>query len=277
MPPVLCAYAPSRYGQIHYRIARPTGPAQAPPLLCLHQTPGNGVDWMPVLPDLALGRVVVAADTPGYGMSAPPPEPAAIEDFAGVMLALMAGLADDGIVPAGPFDVLGFHTGSVIATEMARAAPAAVRRAILFGLAAYPAEAREEKLERLLENFPRPADDLSHVERLWAIIQQLSDPRLSAEDKHVSMAECLRLGARMPWGYISVYRYDFLGAMPQVRQPVLVVNPEDDLWTLTRATAHLFPNGRRFDMPGVRHGVLSLEKARVLAEIETFLATGEDA
>jgi pimeloyl-ACP methyl ester carboxylesterase len=271
MHSIVRAYAPGRYGQLHYRIVTPEQPVTAPPLLCMHQTPGNGVDWTAVLPTLGSNRVVIAVDTPGYGMSDAPPEPASIEDFAGIMLQLMSDLADVGVVPAGAFDVMGFHTGSVIATEMAKRAPDRVRRAILFGLAAYPADTREDKLAALLTHFPKPANDLSHVEKLWNIIQELSDPRLTAEEKHVSMAECLRLGNRMPWGYISVYRYDFLGAMPQVEQPVLIFNPEDDLWELTHKVAHLFRHGERYDMPGVRHGVLSLEHDRVVAKIEDFL------
>jgi len=213
---------------------------------------------------------VIAADTPGYGMSDAPPEPVLIEDYAGVMLALMDDLAAAGIVAPGPFDVLGFHTGSLIATELARANPDRVRRAAMFGLAAYPAEQREEKLARLLENFPPPGDNLDHVQKLWAIISQLSDSRLTAEEKHIGMAECLRLGARMPWGYISVYRYDFLAAMTQVAQPVLVMNPEDDLWERTCATSDRYPNGLRYDMPGVKHGVLKLEHDRVIARLDQF-------
>jgi hypothetical protein len=85
------------------------------------------------------------------------------------------------------------------------------------------------------------------------------------------MAECLRLGTRMPWGYIAVYRYDFLGAMAEVEQPVLIMNPDDDLGTVTKATSHLFRNGSRFDLPGVKHGVLSIEHDRIVARIEEFL------
>lgn len=272
MASVTRAYVPSRYGQVHYRVARPSMPSALPPLLCLHQTPSHSGDWMPVLPALGETRVVVAADTPGYGMSDAPPEPIGIADFAAIMAQMMDDLARQGVVPEGPFDVMGFHTGSITATEIARTLPERVQRAVLFGLAAYPADLRAEKLARLRDTFPVPGPDLSHVEKLWTIIGQLSDDRLSAEDRHVSMAECLRLGSRMPWGYIAVYRYDFLGAMAEVDQPVLIMNPEDDLWIPTRATSDRFRNGRRFDMPGVKHGVLTLEHDRVVAEIEGFLA-----
>lgn len=266
------AYAESRYGQLHYRIAAPASATNAPPLLCLHQTPSHSGDWAPVMPTLGEKRVVIAVDTPGYGMSDMPPAPINIEDFGDIMAQFMADLAAKGIVPKGPFDVMGFHTGSLIGTELARSRPDKVRRAVLFGLAAYSAEVREAKLAGLFQNFPPPGDNLDHIEKLWAIVQKLSDPRMSPEEKHVSMAECLRLGTRMPWGYVGVYRYDFLGAMAQVHQPVLIMNPDDDLCAVTKATSHLFPNGTRYDLPGVKHGVLSIEHDRVVDRIEAFLA-----
>jgi pimeloyl-ACP methyl ester carboxylesterase len=268
-------YVDSTFGQVHYRIAFASGGAAGIPLLCLHQTPANGSEWLPVMEPLAQGRTVIAMDTPGYGMSDPPPAPATIEDFAQVADSLMQDLAEAGLIAAGPYDAMGIHTGSVIATELARRLPERVRRLVLFGLAAYPQDVRDAKLANLANAFPPPGMDLAHVEKLWSIIGVLSDPRIPYEERHVNMAECLRLGSRMPWGYSSVYRYDFLAAMAQVDQPVLVMNPEDDLCEVTRATSHLFRNGRRMDITGVKHGVLKLERDLVVAAIEDFLGVPE--
>ncbi|WP_260928498.1 alpha/beta fold hydrolase [Novosphingobium sp. 9] len=226
---------------------------------------------MPVLPELAQDRVVIAADTPGYGMSDAPPAPVAIEDFAEEMAALMTYLAGIGEIAGGAFDVMGYHTGSVTTTELARRFPDRVRKAVVFGLAAYPADLRAQKLARLGEVFPVPDATLHHVEKLWAIMRTLIDERMSAEDLHVAMAQCLSLGHRMTWGYESVYKYDFLRAMAEVRQPVLVMNPQDDLWDVTHATSHLFPHGQRHDMPGVSHGILKLETLRVVRVVDAFL------
>jgi pimeloyl-ACP methyl ester carboxylesterase len=264
-------YADSRFGQVHYRMVAARGGDALPPLLCLHQTPANSGDYIPVMEPLARGRTVVALDTPGYGMSDPPPAPVTIEDYAGVAAAFMANLAGEGLVPAGQFDILGFHTGSLIATELARSMPDQIRRLVLFGLAAYPADVRQAKLDNLLNAFPPPGTDLTHVEKLWAVIGKLSDPRIPYEERHVSMAECLRLGSRMPWGYSAVYRYDFLAAMAEVAQPVLVMNPEDDLSEVTRATSHLFRSGTRRDIAGVKHGVLKLERDLVVTVVDAFL------
>ncbi|MBT0669541.1 alpha/beta fold hydrolase [Novosphingobium profundi] len=269
MNAIVRGYVPSRFGQVHYRIV--PGPDDAPPLLCLHQTPSNGADFEPIMEPLSQGRTVIALDTPGYGMSDAPPEPVSIEELATVADTAMRDLAARGELAEGPYDVLGFHTGSLLSTELARSRPERVRRVVVFGLAAYEAEVRAAKLANLRGAFPRPGPTLEHVEKLWAIIGTLSDPRIGYEERHVAMAECLRLGERMPWGYISVYRYDFLGAMAEVEQPVLVMNPEDDLWQVTRATSHLFRNGRRVDWPGVAHGVLKLERERVVAVIAQFL------
>ncbi|TYC89583.1 alpha/beta fold hydrolase [Novosphingobium sp. BW1] len=276
MSTITRAYAPGPFGQLHYRIAPYGGPdteESGPPLLCLHQTPSHSADWLPIMAPLAKGRTVIALDTPGYGMSDGPDAPSTIEDYAATADAFMARLAQDGVLPADTqsYDVMGFHTGSLVATELAQSRPERVRRVVVFGLAAYPEDIRQTKLANLRGAFPEPGADLAHVEKLWSIIGTLSDPRITWEDRHVSMAECLRLGSRMPWGYIAVYRYDFLGAMAKVSQPVLVMNPEDDLWEITRRTSPLFANGQRVDIPGVAHGVLKLETTRVVETITGFL------
>ncbi len=264
------AYAPSRFGQLHYRIVAPEA-ASRPPLLCLHQTPSNSSQWKPIQPFLARDRVAVAPDTPGYGMSDPPPEPLEIGDYAETMFDFMEHLASRGIIAPGPFDVMGYHTGSITATEMARQGKQRVRRCVLFGLAAYAEDVRAQRLDRLDERFPPPDRTLRHVEKLWSLIGELADPGIPAEQLHIGMADALRLGKRLPWGYIAVYRYDFLGAMTEVSQPVLVLNPEDDLWGVTQQTSHLFRNGKRIDIPGVSHGVLTLRRDYLVSEIEGFL------
>jgi len=219
------AYLPSDYGQLHYRVALPSGPQTGPPLLCIHQTPNSSAEWDVIMPDLA----------------------------------------------AGPADVMGYHTGSITATEMARSSAGRVRRLVLFGLAAYDADIRRVKLDTLYDRFPPPGKDLAHVEKLWAILGGLCDPLMSMEQRHINMGEALRLGSRMPWGYEAVYQYDFLQAMTEIDQEVLIMNPEDDLWAVTRSTSDRYRHGRRLDFPNLKHGVLSIAKARIVAEIIAFL------
>jgi pimeloyl-ACP methyl ester carboxylesterase len=269
MSKVRRAYVDSRFGQLHYRIARPDGEPSLPPLLCFHQTPQHGGEWEPLLPRLSHSRVVIAPDTPGYGNSDAPPEVQSIEALAEVM----GQLADD-LDLVGPIDVMGIHTGSIIATELALQRPAQVGRVVLCGLAAYSVQEREAKLASLPDRFPAPDGTLHQAENLWSFISQYGDPRMSAEQKQVAMAESLRLGARLPWAFASVYRYDFQSALDRIDQKVLVINPEDDLWEPTRANSGRIRNGERWDLPGLRHGFLQFEPDLLAQRIDQFLSEG---
>jgi pimeloyl-ACP methyl ester carboxylesterase len=271
LPVIRRAYCDNIFGQMHYRIARPETAPLRPTLLCLHQTPRSGWEWEPIIPGLAVDRVVVAPDTPGYGMSDPPPAAATIEDFGAAALHLLDQLESAGAIPPGPVDVIGYHTGSVTATHLASNYPDRIRRVIAIGLAAYDAATRAGKLERI-DVFPTPkANDLSHVSKLWDLMETMVDPRASPQWRHRALAEALMTGERLPWGFMAVYRFDFQAAMSRVEQPVLVINLEDDLDRPTRENAHRYPNGRRVDLPGVAHGVMWLETDRIVSLVRDFL------
>lgn len=267
-----CGYADGRWGQVHYRLAAAGGEGEgAPPLLMLHPTPKSGWIYEGMMARLSRNRSVLAPDTPGYGASSPPPAPAGIEDYAGEMLALIDALVARGDLPTGPVDVLGYHTGSVIAAAMALRDPARVRRLILVSLAAYDPAEREAKRAGLA-HWRGPAADGAHLAAMWALLGTLCDPRVSTAWKHQSLTENLRCGARAPWGYDAVYRYDLQVALGRIVQPMLILNPQDDLWELTHRSAPLAPSARYVELPGLGHGLFDLETEKLAGLIEQFLA-----
>jgi len=129
-PAVRRAYAEGRYGQVHYRIARPVAPATRP-LVCFHLSPVSGVVYERFLASMGQDRVCVAPDTPGYGQSDPPPGPPSIADLA----AALGGLIDS--LGLGEVDLMGYHTGSKIAVELALQRPAQVRHLVLIAAPVY--------------------------------------------------------------------------------------------------------------------------------------------
>jgi pimeloyl-ACP methyl ester carboxylesterase len=261
-------YLPGRWGQVHVRIA--TGPDTAPPLLMLHQTPKSGWIWEPLFAPLSQNRTLIAPDTPGYGASDAPPEPAAIEDYAGEMLALMDRLAKSGVIASGPFDAIGYHTGSVTATALGVAAPDRVRRLILVSLAAYTADERAAKVATL-PDMPKLAADGSHLAAMWRHIDSLTDPRATIAWKQASLAENLRAGPGMYRGYRAVYGFDLIAALQALTQPVLILNPEDDLHAVTARNAHLPPHGTVIDLPRAGHGLFEIERDTIAALVDQFL------
>lgn len=270
VPHVERAYAASRYGQLHYRIARPSAAPTQPTLVCFHQSPKSGWDYEPIMAGLARDRVVLAPDTPGYGGSDAPDAPTTIEDYAQVMMAFVDGMLAAGELPDGPFDVLGYHTGAVICTELGRSRPDRVRRIGLLGLAAYDDAERARRLAAI-DRFPIPQADGSNIVALWTLVESLNDPRIDPEWRQLSFAECLRSGGRLPWGFMAVYKYDFLGNLAGLNQPTLILCPEDDLWDNTRKVVSVIPNGRLLEFPGVAHGFFKLDREQVVHELRAFL------
>jgi pimeloyl-ACP methyl ester carboxylesterase len=125
-PEISRGYAPCRFGQIHFRQCSGSE-TRWPPLICLHHIPNSGQIFEPVLPSLASGRRVYALDLPGFGMSDPAPDPQTIDDYA---LAIA-----DAIVALGhghnDIDLLGYHTGAAVATQLALDQRLTIRRILL--------------------------------------------------------------------------------------------------------------------------------------------------
>ncbi|MEO7150738.1 MAG: alpha/beta fold hydrolase [Burkholderiaceae bacterium] len=105
------------------------GEADAAPVVLLHGGSGSWTHWVRNIDALvAAGRRVWIPDLPGFGDSAPPP---AGGDADAVALPVAQGLQTllgDAVV-----DVVGFSFGGMVATFVAVAQPARVRRLVLVG------------------------------------------------------------------------------------------------------------------------------------------------
>lgn len=265
-------YAASEYGQIHYRLAGPLAPQGGPALVCLHQSPKSGRDFHRLLAELGETRVCLAPDTPGYGQSDPPPAPPTIADYGRAVLNLMVGLQRDGIVPAGPVDLMGYHTGSAIAAWLARHHPDRVRKLVLVSLPALTAEERATYRANL-HQFPVPREDASNIQALWTLTESLNDPRHGAEWRQVALADCLMSGSRLPWGFAAVFNHDHGADLDALTHQALVLCPDDDLRAQTLANARRLKHARLFDLPEARNGFLDLDTDAVAAQIAAFLDT----
>lgn len=78
-------YVDARFGQVHFRIARPIDDAGKVPLLCFHMSPHSSRVYAGFLAAMGVDRVAVAPDTPGFGESDAPAQPPSVEDYAAAM------------------------------------------------------------------------------------------------------------------------------------------------------------------------------------------------
>ncbi len=106
---------PCGTGDLVWRAWGPPESAKSP-LVLLHGGSGAWNHWVRTIPHFANSRTVIAADLPGCGDSADPPEPYDAESLAEI---LANGL--ETAVPGGaPFELVGFSFGGIVGAPIAR-------------------------------------------------------------------------------------------------------------------------------------------------------------
>jgi pimeloyl-ACP methyl ester carboxylesterase len=209
--------------------------------------------------------VAVAPDTPGYGASDAPPAPPEIIDYAGAMGDLI-----DAIGLEGPVDLMGYHTGSKIAVELALLRPQQIRRLLLIS-APVLSEAEREAM-RTHYGQKTPSADGSHLSTLWrSFLHYNLHGGLTIEDIADAFPDMLLGRGTGWWGHRAAFNHYLDRRLPMVSQPVLIFNPNDDLWTFTPRAAPYLRNGRIVDLPGWGHGFLDSATAPAAALTRSFL------
>jgi pimeloyl-ACP methyl ester carboxylesterase len=258
-------FVDTRYGQMHVRIARPRDGAalRATPLICLHQTPLSGGMFIPFMQTMAKDRIVLAPDTHGYGESDPPPEPRPISDYAASFLDLAAAQGFTQV------DVLGYHTGTVLAVDMALQQPTIVRKLVLASLPLFSEERRLQLLAAPeLELFKR---DGSEVLAQWNSGYKARGPGQTDAMIERNFQDKVRAGNRQSWAIKGVFAYPLREKLAAVKQPTLVLRSGDSLWDGTGEAAGILPNATLLDRKDMAHGLFDAFAERLAADIGAFL------
>ena len=245
------------FGQVHARVATPPlsskRSATKPAIVCLHMSPKSGRSYADVLPLLATERVAIAPDYPGHGESDPPPaEPqVTVEDFAASCWAVVDAVTD------GPVHVVGYHTGAMVAVQMAWERPQQVVSVVSLSAPVFTAEERAE-LDATYS--PIPIDEAgTRFSVMWQRVLAHRGPGMTLQMAADSFAENLRAGDDYEWGHRAAFAYSptYNERLAEVSQPVVVINPADDCFEQSKRADALLQNGRRVDYPQWGHGFLS--------------------
>jgi len=267
-PPFKRAYTDGPYGQIHYRYVTPAS-SNKTPLVCLHASPLSGIVYENWLEEMGKDRNAFAPDTPGYGGSDTPPAPVQIPDFARAIIRFM----DEKNIAR--TDIMGYHTGSFTAIEMAKSFPARIRKVVLISAPIF----NDEELVNYRKTMLRPAPSFEQM-----LATTLENVRKSGkgmftdvptDDRYWDISlERMRHYRTSSWGFAAAFNYDLKTAIAKVEQPILVLNPQDDLWEQTpRAKPYLNDKSRIHDLPGRTHGMMDSHTADIAAVVRGFLDT----
>lgn len=260
------AYTSCRYGQMHYLEGQPQT-AAAPTLVLLHQNPSSSFEYAGLLAEMAKDRWVIALDTPGYGMSDAPPAP---PGMAGYAAAFSDGL--DALGVTGPIDIYGFHTGTLLATELALARPDLVGRVALSGIPMLSLEERAKHRHKAL-NFPQINNDgeaiFAHLRTMWDYVVASRDTRVPMERALLNYSDRIRTLNRYTWAYQGVWDWDF-EQLRKITQPTLLLQPHEDLLAVSRQAAGLIPDHRIVELPDLDRDIFEVGVPQIAAALRAF-------
>lgn len=264
------AYVDGRYGQMHVRLAN-AGCRDRPPLVCIHMSPMSGRVYEKFLGEIGEDRMGIAFDTPGFGLSDAPPAPPGIEDYA---QAILSGMDALGISTS--FDLMGYHTGSMTSVALAMHAPARVRRIIMISAPIFTVEERKEFHRYYAHS--EPALDGSHLVKRWqGFAYHYLRPGATLEYVADVFRDVLLGGQIEWWGHRAAFEYELAKDLPRLTQPVLILNPGDDLDMQTRRAADMATLSHTLEVPGWGHGFLDAHTAEAAALTRAFLDASDDA
>ncbi len=259
-------YATTSYGQVHARFLKPRSDETAAPLVCLHPAPSSGLYFTTVMPLLNDVRRVIAPDYLGYGGSDAPGSDPGIVDYAGATLEFLdAGGID------GPFDVLGFHTGCLVGTEMAIRAPERFRRLVLCDVPYFEAAQRPALREQMAQPMGI-SGDMACLEKAWRF-------NVDSRIEHVPMprtfelfAEHLRAGDNDYRGFGAAFSYDCEARFAELDADVVLLATQSALHAPTVAVAKVIRDAVFVDVPEVTTAVFELGAEAIAKRIIGALA-----
>ncbi len=256
-------YVDSRFGQIHLRLVRPVGIDDAHvPVMALHLSPNSSQVYSAFLPLIGRDRLAVAPDYPGYGMSDPIPGAQRIEDYARAMWDVA-----DALKLASPIDLIGYHTGSAVALEMARQRPHAARRLVLVAI---PVLTEEERAAGAAIPYISFDEDGDFAKEEWQRSWRWRGPGQSADSVFATFAEKMRPGVR-ELGAEAVLGYDVMPALQATTLPLMLVRVKDDLWEATARARSIRPDARWVELPEYGHGLFHVAPDAMDVLIRDFL------
>lgn len=241
------------YGQLHYRRAVPKKKSDIKhrPIVCFHQTPNSSQVFVELMVELAQDRVVYAVDTPGLGESDLPSEPPEIIDYAQAMYEFLK------VKRLRKVNVVGYHTGASIASELALLAPKRIKKMILVGIALFD---DTEKAKFFEQPWPKPAKkDGSHLQPSWQRTFKWQGPGMSDESVIRSFIAKTSAGETAWWGARAVMRHDLAQTLSKITIPFMGVNPKDDLYEITPRLRDIRPDIEIVDKSDFAFGIFDAD------------------
>jgi pimeloyl-ACP methyl ester carboxylesterase len=251
---------PTRFGQIHLR----SNEGKGVPLVLLHMSPRSGAMWEHL--QERLERPTHAPDRLGYGYSDAPPWALSLEQYA---QSTVDGLKAAGM--QGQIDLLGIHTGSIEAIEIANQLGSQVRRVALVGVPLFTNEEQQRQMEKYSEQPLRPATEGGHVLGAWRGGFAFRQPPYDLADVHNRFIEHV-VAANPGAAFRAASGYAVEKKLKSLKTPLIVFAPHDEIIEQTARVKPLLRSDATYvDMPDVGMDAFTSGIERMVAMLNRHL------
>jgi len=256
-------YANTAQGQIHLR--HQYNSDEGLPLICLHPAPYSGIYFETLAPLLSAPSEIIAPDYPGYGGSDTPDDLPTIESYAKAMLQMMD---DFGIDQA---NLLGFHTGCLVALEMARQQAERIHKLIIIDAPYFTGDKRQEMYQaaavaRELE------DDVQSLSESFEFNISRKLDHMSYERSFALFTEQLRPADRSHWAFHAAFTYDTEPAVQACSHAGLVIASKSMLHDATLRFAAEAANMSLIEKPDITRSVMEEGAESIAEEVNRYLS-----
>ena len=259
-------YSDGPEGQLHWRMMAPESEPQGADLYCFSPAPFGSIAFTSIMPHLAQNRRVIAPDYPGQAGSDGTVISPTIESYAASMRAVIDDLSGDRSI-----DVLGFHSGCLVAAELKREMPKRIDHAVLIDVPAFDPETRAKFLSMVGQPFEVSAC-LESLSKAWdmAVTKRLETQSLA--HSLAMFADTVGNGPRMNATFHAAFTYDIEASFKALQEQVTIMASQSALLDPSRRAADLISESVLIEMLDVKRSVLDgnaeVTAKRVLSVIE---------
>jgi len=247
LPKMTRGYAVGPYGQVHYQ----DGGGQGLPLVMIHQAPMTSRQFENVYaPLMARGIRPIGVDCPGFGLSDPTTFVPKVEDWARAVPPVLDHL---GVKVT---NVLGHHTGSMVATEVEQQFPERVRKLVLAGPLPMTDAERQRFLDGLQKNeieFVYQPDGSHLVAAFMARYRMFASSGGTPDPKLMTRYTMERFEGYGPfwYGHHAAFTYDHNRSIPKIKRPTLIMtNTGDQIYENAKVTRAMRPDFQFVELQG---------------------------
>ena len=259
-------YIETKLGQVH---GRKYGESNKT-IICLHPMPYSGGYYDTFCNDLVSQTDIAAIslDMLGYGQSSKIEEPISIEDYAFNVIEVLKSLKDSGVL-SDEVTLLGFHTGSAIANEIAIHEPELIAKVIFVTYPFFDATKREQLLESQTKGSIEESIDC--LKGMWEFSITNRSEGISIERAYENFIDQVKNMPVSWYGFYSMFNYPSEDRLPLLQHVPLIINDTSSLTEPTKIAMSLVHNSEYVELEDVKGGIFELNTDQIIGHVSRYL------